>query len=90
MDEFAAASRQAAARALTEAIRDLDAVLTKAQVAALWVLETYTADEDAGMLAETVRMLRVPGGPVRPGKPAVPPPARPGSVTGDESAEGDR
>lgn len=65
-------ARVEAARALTSALRDVRDILDRLQLAAAWVLDAYGDTADA----ETIRML--PVGPARPGRPAVPPPARSG------------
>jgi hypothetical protein len=90
------AARAEAAAALLNALRDVTEANDRLQLAAAWVLEAFGDSFDA----ETVRMLRVPGGPHRPGRPAVPgagrseqfteplaPSDRPHSVTGDESGQ---
>ena len=71
------AARAEAAAALLTALREVTEANDRLQLAAAWVLEAFGDQLDA----ETVRMLRVPGGPERPGRPPVPPL----SVTGDES-----
>lgn len=72
-------ARAEAAAALLAALRDVADANDRLQLAAAWVLEAFGDQFDA----ETVRMLRVPGGPERPGRPPVPPV----SVTGDETGE---
>lgn len=73
------AARAEAAAALLQALRDVADANDRLQLAAAWTLEAFGDQLDA----ETVRMLRVPGGTPRPGRPPVPP-ATPRSVTGDE------
>lgn len=74
------AARTEAATALLASLRELDSVLIRLQAAAAWVLDAYGDLADA----ETIRMLRIPGGPARPGRPPVP---AADSVTGDETGE---
>lgn len=64
-------ARAEAAAALLAALRDVAEANDRLQVAAAWVLEAFGDQLDA----ETVRMLRMPGGPDRPGRPPVPSPA---------------
>jgi hypothetical protein len=66
----AARARADAAAALLAALRDVRDANDRLQFAAAFVLEAFGDSTDA----ETIRMLPV-GGPARPGKPAVPPPA---------------
>jgi hypothetical protein len=74
--------RAEAAAALLAALREVAAANDRLQIAAAWVLEAFGDQLDA----ETVRMLRVPGGADRPGRPPVPASVR--SVTRDESGLG--
>ena len=74
--EDQSAARLEAARALTDALRDVAAANERLQLAAAMVAEAYGDTTDA----ETIRMLPIAGGPARPGKPPVP-----GSATSDES-----
>jgi hypothetical protein len=69
------AERLEAASALLAAIREVRDANERLQVAAAWVLEAFGDTADA----ETIRML--PIGPARPGRPAVPPPARSATMT---------
>jgi hypothetical protein len=83
--------RQAAAAALLDALREVAEANDRLQLAAAWALEAFGDSFDA----ETVRMLRIPGGIERPGRPPVPIVNReqelrarqgePRFVTGDES-----
>ena len=70
-------ARAEAAAALLQALRDVADANDRLQLAAAWVLEAFGDRLDA----ETVRMLRVPGGPTRPGRPPVPVPAGSEHVT---------
>ena len=78
-------ARAEAAAALLTALRDVAEANDRLQVAAAWVLEAFGDQFDA----ETVRMLRVPGGPDRPGRPPVPTPARSEHVTDQSWAPAD-
>lgn len=77
-------ARAEAAAALLAALRDVAEANDRLQMAAAWVLEAFGDQLDA----ETVRMLRVPGGPDRPGPPPVPARARSEHVT-DQLAPAD-
>jgi hypothetical protein len=57
------------------ALRDIRDANERLQLAAAWIFEAFGDTDDA----ETIRML--PVGPARPGRPAVPPPARGGHLT---------
>jgi hypothetical protein len=89
-------ARAEAAAALMAALREVAEANDRLQLACAWVLEAFGDSFDA----ETVRMLRIPGGPERPRRPPVPMPPRseqlteplkladqPGNVTGDESPD---
>jgi hypothetical protein len=73
-----AKARADAAAALLAALRDVRDANDRLQFAAAFVLEAFGDTTDA----ETIRMLPV-GGPARPGKPAVPPPASSRHLTDD-------
>lgn len=76
--------RAEAARALTEALREVAAANERLQLAAAWVFEAFGDTVDA----ETVRMLLPGGGSRRRGKPPVPPVATDDEIVG-KHAQGD-
>lgn len=77
--------RAEAARALTEALREVAAANERLQLAAAWVFEAFGDTVDA----ETVRML-LPGGSRRRGKPPVPPVATDDEIVGKHAQGGDQ
>jgi hypothetical protein len=77
-------ARAEAAAALLAALREVTEANDRLQLAAAWVLEAFGDAFDA----ETVRMLRVPGGPERPGRPPVPGASLGRLFAGDETSSG--